>query len=68
MEKQKSELPRMLTIRQAAATGILPELAIRRLVREQKIPFVRTTPGRGRAYINYDALVDFLNVGEVDEP
>ncbi len=48
-----SDIPKMLTIRQAAATGILPEHSLRQLVRDRKIAFI--TVGN-KALINYTAL------------
>ena len=54
-------LPEMLSIRQAAARGILPERALRRLVAEEKIKVVRS--GRTQ-YVNFTALVEQLNNGE----
>ena len=55
-----STMPEMLTVRQAAAKGILPERALRRLVAQNKIPVVRS----GKvAYINYTSLVEQLNSG-----
>ena len=53
--------PEMLTIRQAAQRGILPERAIRRLVEQNKIPVVRSGVV---AYINYTRLCEQLNSGE----
>lgn len=60
---QKEKLPAglppvMLTVRQAAATGVLPERTIRRLIAEKKIPILRS--GRTQ-YINYGKLLDALN-------
>jgi excisionase family DNA binding protein len=52
------EKPVMLTVRQAAATGVLPERTIRRLIAEKKIPILRS--GRTQ-YINYGKLLDALN-------
>lgn len=54
--------PRMLTIRQCAATGILPEVTIRRLVKEKRIAFVMVG---NRALVNFDRLVDTLNKGDM---
>ena len=56
-----SPLPEMLSIRQAAARGILPERALRRLVAEEKIKVVRS--GRTQ-YVNFTALIEQLNNGE----
>lgn len=52
------KLPKMMTIREIAATGILPEYAIRTLVREGKIPAIRC----GTAVrINLNTLIEMLN-------
>ena len=57
----QKEKPVMLTVRQAAATGVLPERTLRRLIAEKKIPVIRS--GRTQ-YINYGRLVDTLDKGE----
>ena len=49
--------PRMMTVREVAATGILPENAIRVMLKEGRIPAIYI--GR-KALINYDALCDQL--------
>ena len=61
---EQGNRPEMVTIRQAAQRGILPERALRRLVSQNKIPVVRSG---NVAYINYTRLCDQLNsgVGEV---
>ena len=51
-------LPRMMTVRQVAATGILPESAIRNMLRENKIPAVYS--GK-KAFINFDLLCQQLS-------
>lgn len=48
-----NSIPKMMTVREVAATGLLPEAAIRRLLRENKIPVVYS--GK-KAYINFDLL------------
>lgn len=48
-----NSIPRMMTVREIAATGVLPEAAIRRLLRENKLPAVYS--GK-KAYINFDLL------------
>ena len=53
--------PEMITVRQAASRGILPERALRRLIAEKRIPVVRS--GRTQ-YINYGKLVEMLDRGE----
>ena len=53
--------PEMLTVRQVAQRGILPERALRRLVAQNKIPVVRS----GKvAYINFTRLCEQLRSGE----
>ena len=53
--------PEMITVRQAAGRGVLPERALRRLIAEKKIPVIRS--GRTQ-YINYGRLLDMLDRGE----
>ena len=48
----------MMTVRQVAATGILPESAIRNMLRENKIPAVYS--GK-KAFINFDLLCEQLS-------
>jgi excisionase family DNA binding protein len=59
MDNEKK--PTMLSIRQAAATGVLPERTIRRLVAQGKIPHIKS--GRTQ-YINYDNLIEALQSGK----
>ena len=56
MTETKS-MPKMLTIRQIAATGILSEHAIRMLVKAGKIPHL--TVGK-KVLINYNTVVKML--------
>jgi hypothetical protein len=54
------EVPEMISIRQAAKRGILPERALRRFVASGQIPTVRS----GRTmYVNYTQLLDDLRSG-----
>ena len=56
-------IPRMMTIRQVAATGILPEAALRRMVKEKAIPAIYSGT---KAFINFDRLCEMLSqVGTV---
>ena len=57
------EQPKMMTIRQVAATGIMTESALRTLVKTGKIKAVYVG---NRALINYQQLVDQLNSTEED--
>ena len=55
------EPPEMVTVRQAAMRGILPERTLRRLVAQKKIPVVRS----GKTmYLNFTRLCEQLNSGE----
>lgn len=59
---EMGELPKMLTIRQVASTGLLPEHALRQLVREGKVPCVYS--GR-KALICFSRLCEMLENGEL---
>ena len=50
--------PKMLTIRETARTGILPEYALRTLVKQGKIPGIQVGT---KFLVNYDRLCDWLN-------
>lgn len=50
-------VPRMMTIRRVAATGILPEHTIRSMVKDGSAPFIMCG---NRALINFDKLVRML--------
>ena len=52
-----STVPRMLTIRQTAATGILPEHAIRQMVKAGTAPCIFVG---NKALVNYTKLVQML--------
>lgn len=55
-------VPRMLTIRQTAATGILPENALRAMQRKGELPGCHC----GVKYmVNLDRLIEMLNGGAV---
>lgn len=47
----------MITIRQLAATGLMPESALRLLVRQNEIPFRKVG---NRVYLNYEAVKEAL--------
>lgn len=50
-------VPRLMTIRQCAATHVLPEHALRQMVKSGSCPCI--TVG-SRVYINYDKLIQQL--------
>ena len=53
-----NKIPRMMTVRQVAKTGILPENAIRALLKQGKIPAVYAG---NKAFINFESLCKMLN-------
>lgn len=53
-----ADVPEMMTIKECAKTGILPEYALRRMVKENKIPHVMTG---NKALINFTLLCRQLN-------
>ena len=52
------QLPRFLTIRQAAATGVLSEYHLRLLEKQGKLPGIYSG---NRFKVNFDILVEQLN-------
>lgn len=56
-ENQNATHPRMLTIRQVAATGLLPEHALRQMEKQKMLPCFYA--GK-KCLINYDKLIEQL--------
>lgn len=52
-------LPKMMTIRQVAKTGLLSEYALRQLCKQGKVPCI-TVGTSGKILINFDAFVQQL--------
>lgn len=50
--------PKMLTIKQVAATGVLSETALRTMAKEGRLPGILVG---NRLYINFDRLCTMLN-------
>ncbi len=50
--------PRMMRIREVAATGLLSEYTLRTLYRNGELPGIQL---KKQFLVNYDALVDMLN-------
>lgn len=57
-------LPEMLTVTEAAKKTGLTEYAVRQLVKNRKIVFVRPTT---KILINYNSLLRYLNKGDIGE-
>ena len=54
----EKELPRMMTIREIAKTGIIPEHALRVMVRDGMVPHIKIG---SRHLVNFNKVVDILN-------
>lgn len=52
--------PRMMTIRQIAATGLLPEHALRLMAKAGQLPAI-TVGSTKKILVNYDRLCEQLN-------
>lgn len=57
----KTNVPRMRTIHAAAIECGIPERFLRRLVKENRIVFVKSGV---KTLVNIDKLIDYLNSGE----
>jgi hypothetical protein len=55
----QKEKPVMLSVRQVAMKGILPERTLRQLIAQKKLPILRS--GRTQ-YINYGKLLEALTI------
>lgn len=64
MNEINNTLPRMRTIREAARETGIPEHAMRVLVKEGRIVYIKVG---SKALINLDKLVEYLNKGEGDK-
>ena len=58
-----NKIPRMMTVREIAKTGLLPEHALRLMLKEGKLPAIFV--GK-KALINYDNLCEKLSALEAD--
>ena len=54
----ENNIPKLMTIKEVAATGILSEYCIRTLIKQGKLPVIFS--GR-KALINYTVLCNHLN-------
>lgn len=54
-------LPKLMTIREVAATGIIPEYALRRLIKSGEIPCIYS--GR-KALLSFGRVCEILENGE----
>ncbi len=54
----KPIIPRMMTIREVANTGLLTEYTLRALVKQNKVPYVRANT---KVLINFELLCEILS-------
>ena len=57
MQETQKTTPKMMPIREIAKTGVLPEHALRLMVKNNQAPYIMV--GK-KALINYDKLIDLL--------
>lgn len=57
------EVPKMVTVNEAAKLTNLAKYHIRRLIRENKVKFILC----GVKYlVNFDSLIEYMNIGETE--
>ena len=54
----EERIPRIMTIRQIAQTGFLPEHTLRKLVKTGRIPAIKVG---NRSLINFDKMLNTMN-------
>ena len=57
MENRNNNIPRMMSVRQIAATGLINESALRRMLKAGQLPAIYS--GK-KALINFDILCNML--------
>ena len=63
METVETNIPRYMTIKAIAKTGILPEHCIRQMLKDGTLP-TRVIKAGNKALLNYDLLVSNLSKAE----
>ena len=58
MKCENENLPRMMSIREVAGTGVISEYALRQLVKQGKVPCIAL---EHKVLINFDAFIKMLN-------
>lgn len=58
MKFENENLPRMMSIRDVAKTGLISEYALRQLVKQGKVPCIAL---EHKVFINFDAFIKMLN-------
>lgn len=65
MNLKENNMPRFMTVREIAKTGLLSEYCLRRMLREDKLPYIRSG---NRYLVNYSLLIEQLNsIGVTNE-
>ena len=54
----ETKIPKMMTVRQVAKTGLISEYALRQLVKQGKVPCIAL---EHKVLINFDAFVEQLH-------
>lgn len=55
------EIPRFMSIREVAKTGLLSEYTLRLMEKQKQLPCVYVGQSRKKCLINFDRLVEQLN-------
>jgi len=58
MYQQVNDVPKFMTIKEVAKTGLLPEHALRLMLKQNKIPHIMCG---SKCMVNYTLLVERLN-------
>ena len=58
MENRNNNIPRMMSVRQIAATGLINESALRRMLKAGQLPAIYSGT---KALINFDTLCNMLS-------
>ena len=58
MENRNNNIPRMMSVRQIAATGLINESALRRMLKAGQLPAIYSGT---KALINFDILCNMLS-------
>ena len=61
-EIKTTRLPKLMSIREVSRTGVIPEHALRKLIKQGKIPCIYS--GR-KALICFDRLCELIGKGEL---
>lgn len=56
------KIPKLMSIREVAKTGLMSEYSLRELNREGRLPVIKL---KNKVLVNYERFVEMINKGEV---